>query len=50
MKVSQFKDDSEPPLFLIVETVARPLGVSPSSSYEPMREPGFQVLKIGNRP
>ena len=49
MKVSQFKDYSELPLFLNVEMVAKLLGVSPSSGYELMHEPGFPVLKIGNR-
>ena len=49
MKVSQFKDYSELPLFLNAELVAKVLGVSPSSSYELMHESGFPVLKIGNR-
>jgi predicted DNA-binding transcriptional regulator AlpA len=49
MKVSQFKDYSELPLFLNAELVATVLGVSPSSGYELMHEPGFPVLKIGNR-
>ena len=49
MKVSQFKDYSELPLFLNVEMVAKLLGVSPSSGYELMHEPGFPVLKIGSR-
>jgi predicted DNA-binding transcriptional regulator AlpA len=49
MKVSQFKDYSELPLFLNAELVAKGLGVSPSSGYELMHEPGFPVLKIGSR-
>nr|WP_326209201.1 helix-turn-helix domain-containing protein [uncultured Oscillibacter sp.] len=49
MKVSQFKDYSELPLFLNAELVAKVFGVSPSSSYELMHEPGFPVLKIGSR-
>ena len=49
MKVSQFKDYSELPLFLNAEMVAKVLGVSPSSGYELMHEPGFPILKIGNR-
>lgn len=49
MKVSQFKDYSELPLFLNAELVAKVLGVSPSSSYELMHEPNFPILKIGNR-
>ena len=49
MKVSQFKDYSELPLFLNAETVSRVLGVSPSSGYELMHDPGFPILKIGSR-
>ena len=49
MKISQFKDYSELPLFLNAELVAKVLGVSPSSSYELMHEPGFPVLKVGSR-
>ena len=49
MKVSQFKDYSELPLFLNADTVAKALGVSPSSGYELMHDPGFPVLKIGSR-
>lgn len=49
MKVSQFKDYSELPLFLNAETVAKLLGVSPSSCYELMHEPGFPILKVGSR-
>ena len=49
MKVSQFKDYSELPLFLNAETVAKVLGVSPSSGYELMHEPDFPVLKVGSR-
>ena len=49
MKVSQFKDYSELPLFLNAELVAKVLGVSPSSGYELMHESGFPILKIGNR-
>ena len=49
MKVSQFKDYSELPLFLNAELVAKVLGVSPSSGYELMHEPSFPILKIGNR-
>ena len=49
MKVSQFRDYSELPLFLNAELVAKVLGVSPSSGFELMHEPGFPVLKIGSR-
>ena len=49
MKTSQFKDYSELPLFLNAETVSKVLGISPASSYKLLHEPGFPVLKIGNR-
>ena len=49
MKESQFKDYDELPLFLNAELVSQVLGVSPSSVYELMHEPGFPILKIGNR-
>ena len=49
MKISQFKDYSELPLFLNAKMVAKVLGVSPSSGYELMHEPGFPVLKVGSR-
>ena len=49
MKVSQFKDYSELPLFLNAGLVAKVLGVSPSSGYELMHDPGFPVLKVGSR-
>ncbi len=49
MKVSQFKDYGELPLFLNAEMVAKVLGVSPSSGYELMHESDFPVLKVGNR-
>lgn len=49
MKVSEFKSYDELPLFLNAETVAKALGVSPSTGYELMRVPGFPALHIGNR-
>ena len=49
MKVSQFKDYSELPLFLNATMVAQMLGISAASSYELMHEKNFPVLKIGNR-
>ena len=49
MKVSQFKDYSELPLFLNAEVVAKVLGIAPSSSYELMHESDFPVLKVGSR-
>ena len=49
MQESGFKSYDELPLFLNAKTVAKVLGVSPSSGYELMREPGFPVLRVGNR-
>ena len=49
MKESAYKNYEELPLFLNPKTVAKVLGVSPSSGYELMHEPGFPVLRIGNR-
>ena len=49
MKESSYKSYDELPLFLNAATVARVLGVSPSSGYELMHETDFPVLKIGNR-
>ena len=49
MKESLYKSYDELPLFLNAATVARVLGVSPSSGYELMHEPDFPVLKIGSR-
>ena len=49
MKISVYKSYEELPLFLNAATVAKVLGVSPSSGYELMHEPGFPVLRIGNR-
>ena len=49
MKTSEYKSYDEMPLFLNAETVAKVLGVSPSSGYELMHEADFPVLKVGNR-
>ena len=49
MQESGFKSYDELPLFLNSATVSKVLGVSPSSGYELMHEPGFPVLRIGNR-
>ena len=49
MKESIYKRYEELPLFLNAATVTKVLGVSPSSGYELMHEPGFPVLRIGNR-
>ena len=49
MKKSVYKSYDDLPLFLNAEMVAQVLGVSPSSAYELMHEPGFPVLRIGSR-
>ena len=49
MKESNYKSYDDLPLFLNSETVVKVLGVSSSSGYELMHEPGFPVLRIGNR-
>ena len=49
MKLSQYKSYNDLPLFLNAETVARVLGVSPSSGDELMHEDGFPVLRVGSR-
>ncbi len=49
MKQSQYKSYEELPLFLNAELVSKILGVSPSSGYELMHEPGFPMLKVGSR-
>ena len=46
MKESSYKSYDDLPLFLNSETVAKVLGVSPSSGYELMHEPSFPVLRI----
>ncbi len=49
MKVSQYNNYDDLPLFLNAELVAKVLGVSSSSAYELMHEKDFPALKIGNR-
>lgn len=49
MKDSGYKSYDELPLFLNAKTVARVLGISPSSGYELMHQRDFPTLKIGNR-
>ena len=49
MKKSSYKSYDELLLFLNAATVAKVLGISPSSGYELMHEPDFPVLKIGSR-
>ena len=49
MITSEYRSYDELPLFLNTKLVAEVLGVSPSSGYELMHEPGFPVLKVGSR-
>ena len=49
MKTSEYKSYDELPLFLNAETVAKVLGIAPSSAYELLHEADFPVLKVGNR-
>ena len=49
MKESSYRSYDELPLFLNAATVAKVLGISPSSGYELMHETDFPVLKIGSR-
>lgn len=49
MKTSACKSYDELPLFLNANLVSRVLGVSVSTAYELMHEPGFPVLRVGSR-
>lgn len=49
MKTSEFKSYAELPLFLNSDTVAKTLGIAPSSAYELMHEKDFPTLRIGSR-
>ena len=49
MITSEYRSYDELPLFLNAKLVAEVLGVSPSSGYELIHEPGFPVLKVGSR-
>lgn len=49
MKESIYKSYEELPLFLNTSLVAQILGVSISTVYELMHEPGFPVLRVGSR-
>lgn len=49
MKESTYKSYEELPLFLNADTVAKVLGVAPSTAYELMHEADFPILKIGNQ-
>ena len=49
MKMSNCKSYDDLPLFLNASLVSQVLGVSPSTTYELMHEPGFPVLRVGSR-
>jgi len=49
MKMSNCKSYDDLPLFLNASLVAQALGVSSSTAYELMHEPGFPVLRVGSR-
>ena len=49
MKESIYKSYDELPLFLNAATVAKVLGIAPSSSYELMHEKDFPALRIRSR-
>lgn len=49
MKSSEYRSYDELPLFLNAATVAKVLGIAPSSAYELMHEKGFPILKSGSR-
>ena len=49
MKVSNIQSYTDLPLFLNANLVAQVLGVSISTAYEVMHEPGFPTLRVGSR-
>ena len=49
LKSSIYKSYNDLPLFLNADTMGKVLGVSPSSAYELIHEPGFPTLRIGSR-
>ena len=49
MKLSVYKSYDDLPLFLNARMVAQVLGVSISTAYEVMHEPGFPTLRVGSR-
>ena len=49
MKVSNIRSYADLPLFLNADLVAQVLGVSISTAYEVMHEPGFPTLRVGSR-
>lgn len=49
MKESTYKTYDDLPLFLNAATIAKVLGIAPSSAYEVMHESDFPTPHIGNR-
>ena len=49
MKMSVCKSYDDLPLFLNASLVLQVLGMSISTAYELMNEPGFPVLRVGSR-
>ena len=49
MKISNIQSYANLPLFLNANLVAQVLGVSISTAYEVMHEPGFPTLRVGSR-
>ena len=49
MKESYYNSYDDLPLFLNASLVSQVLGISSSSGYELMHEPGFPVLRVGSR-
>ena len=49
MKVSNIQSYDDLPLFFNAKLVAQVLGVSISTAYEVMHEPGFPTLRVGSR-
>ena len=49
MKTSVCKNYDGLPLFLNASLVSQVLGVSISTAYELLNEPGFPVLRVGSR-
>ena len=49
MKLSVYKSYDDLPLFLNAKMVAQVLGVSISTAYELLNDPGFRTLRVGSR-
>ena len=47
MKESVYKSYEELPIMLNAETLAKVLGIAPSSAYELMHQEGFPTLRVG---